>query len=435
MPKDRPRGSGLAAALLALSVAALVAAEEAAPANRSMPEDWVTGTTLTDRDLDFAIDAPDLNWRWSILPDSDSNEPPGSTLWCKREGRSYWFYVVVYSNCGGEVNDEFVEDLHHAIQKDAAGSGKTLSRFDSAPSSAPLPGSRRVSWTLSGADGTTYIRGYLVGSKRIYLLECACAEARDPDEFKRFASSFRALVPPPAPAGHRNLIGGPWSIYGALVALFVVWRLDRQRPIAILCIVWFLIVIVLSVVQAWSALWPPRLDQEYAHQLGYVGGGAFMTSGVAVFGIVLAISRLAAERAALLASNAAHAVDGPEAPIVRRLEVDGAPAVINPTWAAVRIALSQIGRPEPSHVTLSNAADEQVQAAGVPSRLFLVFRQRTGGEWTWWSLGREESAPCPDPAKAPLTLQDAIVVFQEFYERDRIPPGYELRAAADESAG
>lgn len=435
MRKDRPRGSTLATALLALSVAALLAAEESPSANRPVPEGWVTGTTLTDRDLDFAIDAPDGSWRWSLLPDSDPKEPPGSMLRCEREGYPYWFHVFVYSKCGGEVSDRFLEGLHRLVAKDAARSGWTLSRFDSTASSTPLPGSRHVSWTLSSANRTAHVRGYIIGSRRIYLLECDCGEDRDPEQFTKFASSFRVLAPPTTPGGGDNPLRRYWGLHGAGMAVVVVWLLGRHRPIAYLCILWFLIVIVLGVIQTWAAITQPRSDPSYSRQLGAAKMQALMQCTVAVGGIAFAVSQLVAHRNGSLAASPRRAAEGTEAPTVRRLDVDGASAVINPTWEAVRIALSQIGRTEPSHVTLSNAAGEQVQAAGIPSRLFIVCRRPMGGEWTYWSLGRGETVTHAALPQAPMTLQDAVVVFQEFYEHDRIPSGYELRTVPDESAG
>ena len=255
---------------------------------------------------------------------------------------------------------------------------------------------------------------------------------RGSDEFRRVESPFRPLASPPTSTRGENYLREVQLTFQAVMGLLLVYYLGRSRLISILCIVWFLSIIALSALHVWSALSRPRSDPSFAHQLGRAEAKAFTQTAIAAFGIVVGVRKMMAppEESPLEHANRIARTRRAEARALR-LGVEGARPVPNPSWEAVQTALRQVGHEEPSHVTLFAAADEFLEAAGVPSRLFLVCRRRSGDAWTYWSLGREGSAPGLDTSRAPLTLEDALVVFQGFFERDRIPPGFALRAAAD----
>lgn len=260
----------------------------------------------------------------------------------------------------------------------------------------------------------------------------ASAENCAADESNPGVSSFRQLANRQTTARDENPFRDLQGTIWAGMGLLAIYYVGRHRLISLLCILWFLCIILLSAIQFWRALSWPRSDPGYAHQLGYAEAKAFTQTAIAVFGIVIGVRRMIAppEESPLAHENRVARQLRAEARALR-LDVEGARAVLTPTWEIVRRALSQIGSQEPSHVTLFTSADEYLEAAGVPSRLFLVCRRRSGGGWAYWSLSREVSTPGLGTQQAPLTLEDALAVFHEFFEHDRMPPGFRLSAAPE----
>jgi hypothetical protein len=187
------------------------------PGMKPVPANWLHDGRLVVPDLNFSINSPTSDAKWSYTGDLPKVDGNGSTAFILELGDHSKFVVNVIeksSRMESTNGDQFMIGMKKTLPKDWQIQG---SRFE--VSDVPLKDSRKFKVTIGLPNGSTYYAyGYIVSGNRSYQTITFSPSASEPIPFTQFVQSF-TLLNPSANAPFPNFSGIflLWAIWGAIV--------------------------------------------------------------------------------------------------------------------------------------------------------------------------------------------------------------------------
>ena len=168
---------------------------------KPVPATWLRDGRLVIPELNFSINSPTPDAKWSYTGDLPKADKKGSTAFVVELGDSSKFVVNIFENSSrmeSTSGDQFFIGMKNTFPKDWE---MKDSRFE--VSDVPLKDSRRFKVTIGLPNGSTYYAyGYIVSGNRSYQTITFSPSPTEPVPFTQFAQSFTLLnssarAPPP----------------------------------------------------------------------------------------------------------------------------------------------------------------------------------------------------------------------------------------------
>jgi hypothetical protein len=215
--------------LFTIAAAVFIPSLFSQPGVKPVPAKWLQDGRLVVRELNFSINFPSPDAKWSYTGDLPKVDGNGSTAFVVELSDHSKFVVNVVENSSkmeSTNGDQFIVGMKKTFPKDWQIQD---SRFE--VSDVPLKDSRRFKVTIKLPNGSTYYAyGYIVSGKRSYQTITFSPAPDEPSEFRHFAQSFVLLNPAantaastPSPNFY-PVIFLLWSMWGAIVD----WRYVRR---------------------------------------------------------------------------------------------------------------------------------------------------------------------------------------------------------------
>ena len=161
------------------------------PVLNAIPQEWLSGGTLTVSSLNFAITAPS-GWQWGQrdLPDRQGKKVTG---FFAVGPDSQVFGVSVWERTTGELQQADVEQFARGMAHSLA-AGWTLLDVEVLRADYPVAGTSGVRTRLRAPDGKKYyLHGYIVPGRLTYQIFALGPDEKEPPAFSSFARSLKFL--------------------------------------------------------------------------------------------------------------------------------------------------------------------------------------------------------------------------------------------------
>jgi len=194
------------------------------PGTKPVPTKWLNDGRLIVPELNFSINSPTSDAKWSYTGDLPKVNGNGSTAFVVELGDRSKFVVNVFENSSkmeSTSGDQFIIGMRKTFPKDWQIQD---SRFE--VSDVPLKDSRRFKVTIGLPNGSTYYAyGYIVSGNRSYQTITFSPSPTEPVLFTQFAQSF-TLLQASANASLPNFSGIflLWAVWGAIAN----WRYVKR---------------------------------------------------------------------------------------------------------------------------------------------------------------------------------------------------------------
>ena len=181
------------------------------PILSAVPQEWVSGGTLTVSSLNFAITAPS-GWQWGQrdLPDRHGKKVTG---FFAVGGDGHVYGVTVWERTTGELQPTDVEEFARGLANSLA-AGWTLLNVEVLRSDLPVAGTAGVRTKLRASDGKEYyLHDYIVPGRFTYQIFALGTDEQEPPAFSSFARSLKFLgsTGNQAPAPTAMEAAGPYT--------------------------------------------------------------------------------------------------------------------------------------------------------------------------------------------------------------------------------
>jgi hypothetical protein len=218
--------TALLVALAILGGPCLIAQTTTAP----VPAKWLRDGKLFVEDLNFSIEAPNPDSKWTYSPQPDVQGKKATAFLVDASADSK-FMALVWDQVGrfsSTDTKQFIDGMRKTMPKDWSVDD---AKFE--PSAFPLKDSMKLTITLhsnANREVALYVYGYVIfGGNHIYLLQVYSQDATEPSQFSHFAGSFALLPSPKA--------GSDWMFYAfmagmvLMVQVIPIWISVKAKPI------------------------------------------------------------------------------------------------------------------------------------------------------------------------------------------------------------
>jgi hypothetical protein len=194
------------------------------PGVKPVPEKWLHDGRLVVPELNFSINTPTSDAKWSYTGDLPKVNGNGSTAFIVELGDHSKFVVNVLENSSKMTStsgDEFIVGMKKTFPKDWQIQD---SRFE--VSDVPLKDSRKFKVTIGLPNGSTYYAyGYIVSGNRSYQTITFSTSPTEPLPFAQFVQSFTLLqASANTPLPNFSGIFILWALWGAIAN----WRYVKR---------------------------------------------------------------------------------------------------------------------------------------------------------------------------------------------------------------
>jgi len=260
-------GVGLAVLVL-WGICPLAQGQELPPGFEPVPEQLLSGTTLTSPELNFSMQAPGEGWQWiqQAVPPTVSGQRvagqrPQATSYSVYQSDSRTIFGVLAFSPAPRLTDATMRELMNGFKASRLRGGGREMASSYEKSAVPLPGSYRWRQTITGGNAggaaTVQYVGYALSAGKMYVIQYASTDAAQSQAFETCARSFRLLKKPAANAG-AGLAGPGLGVVYFLLVLFLLaagWIANRiaGRPAWNAAKLAAVVVLVLVVIRIFSA--------------------------------------------------------------------------------------------------------------------------------------------------------------------------------------
>ena len=156
----------------------------------------LSGKRIIVAQWNCSVEAPGDDWLWYHIAGAPSDTRPrgySEPYYAINPGKAptYGFYVAAHTN--GETPDKaYMSALESELRHITESLGAKFSDWRYEPSTIPLAGSRRFTYTVKRQDGTTwYDFGYVGGTDRKFIFTVESPSPEEPGQFAAFVGSLR----------------------------------------------------------------------------------------------------------------------------------------------------------------------------------------------------------------------------------------------------
>lgn len=166
--------------------------QESTPEMIPVPKAQLKKKMLKDVQNNFSIEAPTDQFEW-FFTQTPSTKTFAKEYICLNQEQEFGYMVLIFSKTKAKITQKEITQLIRAIKKESKETNSKLSDIQFKPSPLPIASSFTLTYkVINSEDVATYFFSYITP---IGILQMLGDNAKEPSEFKKFASSFKLLRP------------------------------------------------------------------------------------------------------------------------------------------------------------------------------------------------------------------------------------------------